>query len=573
MELNTVWKRLGFATMTLASSLPSSAFAQTPPSNAEDSACEVAQSLDPQRLLRRLSLDLRGVVPSYEEAIAVRGRVDVPEETIDRFLASPDFIRVIRRYHESQLWPNIDQVQITPDTHVLIPVELAPGVSIFLSPLRAAFYRVGSGGELFLPCKAEPAEFDENGDLVIEPIMMGSTIVGYQEGYVEVEPYWAPGTTIKVCGLDAQARESAELCPGPASRYPFIDPFCEGVQAYADATGTPFRGSMAACDSALAFFAPGCGCGPNLRLCQSPETLATIRASLLEQELRVIDSVVEADQPYHEILRTPRVEVNGPIAHFLAYQSRLDFDVFGDPDPTSPIPPGLAFTAPDRWVPVMRSGRHSGILTTPGYLLRFQSNRGRAHRFYNAFECASFIPNGPLPSPFEACSQHQDLTKRCGCDACHKTLEPMASHWGRFAEYGLSPIDDERFPAAIGPTCMQPFTSIEQLFRCVRFYEIDPVGEESAYFGMLNAYVFRTPEERQNIEQGPSRLATSAIDTGRFATCTARKMWTHFMRRIPTAEEEETIIPELVSKFRAQNHALRAMVKAIVTHPAYRRLP
>lgn len=534
--------------------------------------CEVAKPLEGQRLLRRISLDLRGTIPGYVDALEQRGLEDVPSSTVDRFLETPEFLDVMRRHHASLLWPNLDQVELLPQTHELIPIELTPGSPIYLSPLRAVFLRAGPGN-LFLPCKDEPARFDADGMPIADPLMMGDTVVGWQEGWVEVEPYWAPGTTVKVCGFDAQTAERAVTCPGPESRYTFLEPTCVGVGEFADSTQTPFRGSETACDSALSLFAPGCGCGPNLRHCVTEETAKTVRAALLEQELRIVDRVITDDRPYEEVLRTKNVEVNGPVAHYLRFQAALGLDLYGAPDPTAPIPEGLTFTDADRWVETTRTGRHSGVLTTPGYLLRFASNRARAHRFYNAFECSSLIPAGPLPSPFEDCSKHEDLTKRCGCDACHQALEPMAAHWGRFAEYGLSPLDDENFPATIGPSCTAPFDDVEQLLRCVRFYEVEPVGEELPYFGNLHAYVFRSPDEVENIEEGPARLVGASIDSGRFATCTARRMWTHFMRRTPTAEEERDVLPSLVTTYESSGSSLRALVKAIVALPAYRRLP
>lgn len=536
-------------------------------------SCDVASPLDAQRLLRRMSLDLRGEVPSYDEALAQRGKTEVEGAKVDEYLNSVEFTRSMRKFHEAALWPNIDQIQIIPDTHVLFPYELAPGEPVYMSALRSVFTRPAAGGPLYYPCKNEPAEFDLDGKIISEPVMMGETVIAYQEGWVEVEPYWAPGTTIRVCGYDAQTPATASLCPGPLDRYPFGDPFCEQLAAYGEATGMPpVRGSQAACDGPLAIFAPECGCGPNLELCHTYETLTALRQSLMEQELRIIDKVIEEDRAYEEILTDLNVEVNGPVAHYLTKQVGLTFDIYAEQHPSWPVPENIPYTDA-AWQTVGRSGRHAGILTTPGYLLRFQSNRQRAHRFYNVFECSSFIPNGPLPSPFEACSKHEDLTKRCGCDACHKALEPMAAHWGRFAEYGFAPIDDVKYPQVIGASCAQPFENIEQLFRCLRFYEVDPVGEEQEFAYQLNAYVFRRGEELQNIEIGPQKLAQSSIESGRFASCTARKMWTHLMRRAPTTEEETEVLPELLSTYQANGNSLRSLVKAIVTHPAYRRLP
>lgn len=538
----------------------------------EEQACTAAQPMTGNRLLRRLSLDLRARVPTIDEIEVQRGVAEVDEAKIETYLRSPEFTQVMRRYHASLLWPNIDQVELVPDTHELFPYELAPGDPVYLSAVRAVFTRAAPGaGNLYVPCKNEPAQFDQNGDLIVEPLMMGEEIVGYQEGYVMVEPYWAPGTQVKVCALDALSQETAPVCPGPVDRYPFAQPICDNLQGIADQLQTPFSGTEVSCSGPLAILAPGCGCGENLRHCQSPGTGVQIRNALLEQMGRIVDRVIENDRPYQEILTDPVMEMNGPVSHYLRYQSRLNFDLMADVDDTLPVP-DIAYTD-TAWRPVTRTGRHAGVLTTPGYLLRFTTNRGRAHRYYNAFECGAFIPSGPLPSPFEPCSQHEDLTKRCGCDACHQALEPMAAHWGRFAEYGFGHLDLQRFPTQIDQSCIPPYSDIVKAFACFRQYELDPVGEEIPYQGQLNAYVFRTPEERQYIEQGPERLANEAVASGRFASCTTRKMWAQLMRRDPTSEEAAEVLPALEASFEESGYNLRTLVKEIVTQPAYGRQP
>ncbi|MCA9554155.1 MAG: hypothetical protein KC933_29240 [Myxococcales bacterium] len=539
---------------------------------AQDVCEDVSRPLTGQRLLRRISLDLRDSVPSGVEVEAQRDEESVGEAVLEQYLASEEFVGVMRRYHEALLWPNIDQIQIVPDTHMLYPLEFTPGDPVYVSPVRAVFVRAVGNGNIFVPCKNEPAEFDALGNLVLEPVVVGTTTVSWVEGYVEVEPYWAPGTSVKVCGLDALPNVTGALCPGPADRYPFLEGYCSQFDAYAAAVQAPFRDAQVSCDSALAIFAPECACGPNLRYCMTPETGAQIRASLLDQMLRVVERTVAQNRPYHEVLTTKTVEFNGPVVHFLKYMSNLSFDISGGVDATAP-PPDLEYSQVDTWVPVERTGRHSGVLTTPGYLLKHQSGRQRAHRFYNAFECSSFIPAGPLPSPFEPCSQHEDLTQRCGCDGCHKTLEPLAAHWGRFSEYGFTHLDEATYPSRVGANCAPPLSSVLQLFKCYRYYELEPVGEEQAYAGMLNAYVFRTPEEVENIEVGPSKLAQDSLQSGRFAQCTVRRLWSHFMRREPTLDEAAEVIPDLAAVFEASDHDLKALVKTIVSHPAYRRMP
>ena len=535
--------------------------------------CSVdTRPLPPHRLLRRLSLDLRGRIPTPAELQAQNMDAGVPEGLIDQYLASEDFVGVMRRHHEDLLWPNIDQIELLPETHILYPYPLGPDEVVYFSALRAAFVRAAGGANLFLPCKAEPAEFDENGQLILEPVTVGSEIVAYQEGYVEVSPYWAPDTTIKVCALDALDAPSGAVCPGPADRYPLVEGICAQFDGFGALLQGDFRGTSTACTGPLAILSPECGCGPNLRNCVTPEVSAEIRRSLLEQELRVVERVIRDDLPYDQVLLSKRVDFNGPVAHYLEHLSNLTFDTYSGLDPTAPVPDSLTYDRRD-WVAVDRTGRHAGVLTTPGYLLKFQTGRQRAHRFYNAFECASFIPNGPLPSPFEPCSQRQDLTQRCGCDACHKTLEPLASHWGRYAEYGFLPMDEAQFPTVVDDRCTLPISSIEQFFECLRFYELDPVGEEEDFRGYLLSYVFRTPAEQVNITEGPTKLVRDSLASGRLDRCTVRRMWTHFMRREPTLDEDGTVIPELTTQFAADDRSLKALVKTIVLHPAYGRQP
>ncbi|MBL8952018.1 MAG: DUF1585 domain-containing protein, partial [Myxococcaceae bacterium] len=396
--------------------------------------------------------------------------------------------------------------------------------------------------------------------------------VAMQEGYVMVEPYWAPGTQVKVCALDAMAQPTGRMCTAQARQSPYLNQTCTQFAVYPMAVGAPFDNEPIACDSAFAFLSAECGCGPNLRLCQTDETAAVLRKSLIDQQMRVVEDVVSQNLPYTEVLTRMRVPMNGPIAHYLKYQSRGSFELFGETDATNPVPPQLNYLDVDTWEDVDRGGRHSGILTTPGYLLKYMSNRGRAHRYYNAFECSAFIPNGALPSPQEACSKHEDLTKRCGCNACHIKLEPMAGHWGRFAEYGFTPLDEARYPRNAASICTN-IGSIDQLFRCFRFYNVQPVGEEEAYRNQLRPYMFRTPEDVAKLETGPRALAQSSIDSGAFASCTTRKLWGYYMRREPTPDEEATVIPTLANDFKAGGYKLKDLVKKLVTQPAYRRMP
>ena len=90
------------ATLTL----PCLALAQVSPT------CDQSRDLDKYQLLRRLSLDLRGRVPSYEEYSALDTETTVAPATVQSWLTTDDFRIAMRRYHEELFWPNVSNVQL-----------------------------------------------------------------------------------------------------------------------------------------------------------------------------------------------------------------------------------------------------------------------------------------------------------------------------------------------------------------------------------------------------------------------------------------------------------------------------
>src|SRR5581483_3234182 len=68
--------------------------------------------LDPARLVRQMSLDLRGGPASFEEMQAAVRAGAVPDSTIDAMLHSPEFLEQVKQWHGAILWPNIDQANI-----------------------------------------------------------------------------------------------------------------------------------------------------------------------------------------------------------------------------------------------------------------------------------------------------------------------------------------------------------------------------------------------------------------------------------------------------------------------------
>jgi len=223
-----------------------------------------------------------------------------------------------------------------------------------------------------------------------------------------INPYWDPSTPVKVCAFDAQALASAKdgsEC-GPAK-----------------------------------FSNSDCGCGPELRYCIGSRTpQLAMKAALEDEPLYIFDWVLREGRSYFDAFSSKTTFVNGALVHWyknltgaiLESTSGIGFSTHMGELPDIPF-----FS--EEWVQVERNDVHAGILTTPGFHMRFGSNRSRVNRFYTAFRCEPFVaPAGGLP-PSTMAVPNPNLRERAGCDVCHATIETAAAHWGRWRtneEYG-----------------------------------------------------------------------------------------------------------------------------------------
>ncbi|MEL7372747.1 MAG: DUF1549 domain-containing protein, partial [Myxococcota bacterium] len=306
---------------------------------------ELQQSL---QYLRRLSFDLLGRAPTMNEleAVVATGRVD--ESQIDAMLASEDFLHQTRRYHLDLLWSNIDNLPLSINSFRLIRDRR--GIYYLQSAQRRNMYR----GQP-VPCLDEPARFDSDGNILTTPDPDDARI--RREGWVEVQPYWDSTTQIRVCAFDAQ--QSAQVL---------------------GRNGAPVDCTRSANER-------GCGCGPNLRFCQSApdRTNQRITQAFAEQLLGYASTIVENDRPYSDLVLGKDMPINGPIAFYLRNQTGGGGNnLIAVSNQNHPVP-DLPFDADEDWQTVQRGARHAGVLTMPAFLLKFASNRGRANRFYEAF--------------------------------------------------------------------------------------------------------------------------------------------------------------------------------------------
>jgi hypothetical protein len=525
---------------------------------AEAEQCDAARELDKYQLLRRLSLDLRGQVPSYDEYEALAGHETVPEAWVKTWLGGDEFRQVARRYHETLLWPNVSNMRWVGTNSRLTALPF--GAVTVQSTGRRRTYRGVT--DLVTPLGAQCGDFEQTqfdpafpGQFRPHPAFIiyqnpGTSDETRQEGWRWVEPYWSPGTPIKVCAYDAQLTPTTTIGSGSNAR-------------------------TVSCGSTEADGRRECGCGPDLRWCH-PQSQAMvdnpIRQSLREQLGRAVDEVTVGGKPYTDLLLSTKAWQNGRIAwwkrHLAGHYSlSLTYNVA---DPAEEVAE-LHFTDADTWVEVERGPDHAGVLTLPAYLLRFQTDRGRANRQRIAFECEHFAPPAELPEQAGCSMTTDDLVNRCGCQYCHAVLEPLAARYGKFAEAGTTLMTDPaRFPAE-NPACNVNNPSAF----CRRFYVTEAGAPRR---GWLQALQFADlhANVQAAYDEGPRGRAQQLIETGAFARCTVKRVFTHLVKRdlrIKGNEAEELeLMQSLAQGFTQNGYSFPWLVEQVVSLPQYRRI-
>ncbi len=491
--------------------------------------------------MRRLSLDLRGTMPSVAEYQQVIDAGVMPETFVDDALDSEDFEHQYARFLRDLL-----QVGLGDNTaqNVVNTLSVAPGTDIYWMTLRGTLYR---GGTMNTPCLDEPATF--TGATIDTQCSNGVC----REGWVLVTPFWDPSTQVKVCAFDAQVNVVGTYGPCDENNY----------------------------DSQ-------CGCGDNLDLCYRVDVEPAVVSktagviyhrtewayidAMKEQVTRIGTRILAQDLPYTDLITTSTIEFNGPLYHLVQKKPRIPY--YPDIDVTTfigPITP-LDYTEKDTWVEAeMQGAGAAGVLTSPFYLLRNASNRSRANRFYQSFLCKDFVgPPDGLPPPADPLALTPNLMVREGCDYCHQELEPAAAHWGRWHKIGMGYYDGGSFPderpecvGSLDPTCALYLTEASH-------------ADEEPYLGYFKTLVFSDTTLGNGddaiqiaVDGGPRALADKAIDDGLFAACTTNKVWTWIMGREP-ASIDGSELAWLTTKFVDDGYDFKALVSALVASDAYR---
>jgi len=529
----------GAAALSVAAALGLSLAAPSPAECLDPEQCPPQRTrLDDHAYFRAVSLDVRGVVPTPEEYAQMEAEGGLTDARLDEWLGSEQFAdRAVRR-HRALLWNNITDVSRL--FHFRRTLGSTGGETQLWHQTNRSTEIVYRGGSDSIDCLDVPATYAPDGSIEVD--------AEGREGYEMVEPYWAPGTMIKACAFDAQT---------------------DRISA---------RGND--CATRAAIGDPGCGCGPNLRWCYPSGVRSDILESFgaeLEERVR---AHLAADEPYHALLTSRRAFANGPLTYFWRFHRESSNNVHLDPDavdlgalpPASVDAPGGIDFDDMTWEPMTLPEQHSGLLTHPAFLLRFQTNRARANRFYDAFLCEPFQPpEGGIPLDDAVAAAQPDVQQRPGCNYCHAILEPAAAHWGRWTQQGGGYLAPDEFPE-FRQECRDCGIGEEPCSDLCRFNYVTRAlsPEEEPNLGRLRAFEFLRDEHRPNVEVGPAGLVRAGLADGRFTACSVSRTAEWLLGR-ELRGEEEPWARELTDEFLSSDFRYRDLVRAVVRSETYRR--
>jgi hypothetical protein len=243
--------------------------------------------------------------------------------------------------------------------------------------------------------------------------------------------------------------------------------------------------------------------------------------SLSRQAAGLATAVVVQNYPYTKVLEPGLTAVDGAVAHFYGQRHHFKVDELNLNEEVLQIIGSTAFT--DTRFRLLKTSSYDyssgGILSTFGWLRRYDKNRTRANELYKRLLCREFTSEPPLVFPQDP----GNLREAPGCMGCHSTLDPLADFFRAWGEGG----DLYSGGQAVVTTTFnnKTGTSLADLAEIVR-------GDKA------------------------------------FATCTVENVWKWLMGR-KFYQDEEPLRSKLTDYFLTTNYSFRELVYAVSTHPAF----
>ena len=492
------------------------------------SAEEPSNLLSPTEEARAMSIQLRGVVPTLEELTTIHAAGELEEAILDDWLSTPEFHAQVVRHHKSIFWSAAYQNDL--ETKRL----LFTSNGRYYRRLASQYAR----GLTRRSCTDwENTDIDEYNrpQTVLDGTVVqnGQTLSYVDEGWVWVTPYWDPTTEVKVCAFDAQTN-------------PISD------------TGVDCRTEAANKD-------PGCGCGPNLEWCMTRNIQSTYKNAFVEELSIRVEKTISEGRPYTDILTEDITYINGPLSH---YYRNISPYVARTTAPAEDIPV-LDFFDAETWLAVETSEEHSGALTSAGWLLRHQTNRGRASRFYEGFLCSTFVPPvGGIVETEEISTP--DLSMKRGCADCHARLEPWRAYWGRWSEVSSTYVSEGTYPT-FSEACEECSENGNCNRECRDNYMVNPIhADDVPYVGWYLPYVYLKMEQETHPDDGPSAWVDSVVADGQLAQCVTQNA-VGWLYGLDAEDVDADKMAMWAAEFERSGYNYTALIKSLIMDDAYGR--
>lgn len=242
--------------------------------------------------------------------------------------------------------------------------------------------------------------------------------------------------------------------------------------------------------------------------------------SLSKQSAGIATAVVVANYPYTKILEPGLTAVDGAIAHFYRQTHHFDLAKINPPQELIDAVDKMSLTDTKfRLVFTGNTYEQAGVLTTFGWLRRYEKNRTRANQLYERLLCRKFTSELPKVFPQDP----GNLRVTPGCSGCHSTLDPLADFFKAWGEGGQLYLGQQA-----------------------------PVS--TAFSGVSGSFV--------------ADLANIIRNDSAFSTCTVEHVWEWLMGR-GFYSDEAPLRAALTDYFLTTNYSFKELVYAVATHPAF----
>jgi hypothetical protein len=504
--------------------------------------------VEPTRMLRRGYLALANRPPTIEEYEALLEvpqdqRRDAALQQLDALLEGPEFDDVVLRWAIELLRIGsydfrFDFVNDDFDGHYSIEYQTCPADTLHAGAM-GMLNDLSDWGEPWATC--------DDPDAVL----------------TDVEPWWAPGTTVRMIGA---AGTSVREVDGTD---------CGRVRGTLQ---TP---------------AHGCSCGPHLLYCKRAgfpdhdnfDPVST-RRSLFEEPARLVQHVIRNEKPFSDVVLGDYTVVNRGL-RFVYYRNarqdganaflddsewfrEFDSDTQWKQTKFEDMHPNLLSDRDIRFDPRTQDGTPpglpaAGVLTTLGANYAFPRERVRGARWLETFACREFTPP---PADVEFHPYQRDPGTEGVCEHCHQLIDPAAMHFKRMygggAQLGgigawslleLSPEDTFRKRSISTfeyDTLMTPVDTL-RLEENPDAALIDFLPENYTLFGRTGDGTI-----------GPLGFAKLLVESGEFDRCMVRRVHEWVTGRDLSPGRDDATIDGFVESFVGSDRNVKALIREIV---------